>query len=210
MEDILNNECELGPLLLAVKNWIKMEPEVNPLGLQAYNNTYKIEENKGLTEEGYSSDQLMTNVKTEYVDDSYDLISEIKVEEGQVLFDLLPVVKCEAEKDSFDLDRVKKELKLEASADEIEVFDSIADNFEESVSRKCEDILREEDKSTQSSRHILGGSIGVQRPLQFQELKAFHDTPNSEESRTIQNLRLGASYVVCWELAKALKTLVNL
>ncbi|XP_069670370.1 uncharacterized protein [Periplaneta americana] len=115
--------CLRGPLLLAVKNWIKMEPEVNPLGLQAYNNTYKIEENKGLTEEGYSSDQLMTNVKTEYVDDSYDLISEIKVEEGQVLFDLLPVVKCEAEKDSFDLDRVKKELKLEASADEIEVFD---------------------------------------------------------------------------------------
>ncbi|KAJ4440932.1 hypothetical protein ANN_10781 [Periplaneta americana] len=34
---------------------------------------------------------------------------------------------------------------------------------------------------------------GVQRALQFQELKPLHDTPNIEESRTIQSLRLG-----CW------------
>ncbi|KAJ4442625.1 hypothetical protein ANN_04214 [Periplaneta americana] len=49
------------------------------------------------------------------------------------------------------------------------------------------------------------GLPGVQRALQFQELKALHDRPNNEESRTIQSLNLGASYVVCWELAKALK-----
>ncbi|KAJ4429686.1 hypothetical protein ANN_21887 [Periplaneta americana] len=60
------------------------------------------------------------------------------------------------------------------------------------------------------SSHCVFSWQGVQRALQFQELKALHDTPNIEESRTIQNLRLGASYVVCWELAKALKTLVNL
>ncbi|KAJ4446238.1 hypothetical protein ANN_12932 [Periplaneta americana] len=41
--------------------------------------------------------------------------------------------------------------------------------------------------------------------LQFQKLKALHERLNTEESRTIQNLCLGASYVVCWKLAKALK-----
>ncbi|KAJ4426453.1 hypothetical protein ANN_27267 [Periplaneta americana] len=41
---------------------------------------------------------------------------------------------------------------------------------------------------------------GVQRALQLRELKALHERPNTEDSRTIQSLCLGASYVVCWEL----------
>ncbi|KAJ4431303.1 hypothetical protein ANN_19900 [Periplaneta americana] len=46
---------------------------------------------------------------------------------------------------------------------------------------------------------------GVQRALQLQELKELHERPNI----AIQSLCLAASYVVCWELAKALKSFTD-
>ncbi|KAJ4425813.1 hypothetical protein ANN_27439 [Periplaneta americana] len=89
-------ERKKGPLVLVVMDWIKMEPEVDPLGLQPHDNTYKMEENMDSLKERNPSEQLTTNVKTEYVDDSYKFTSEIKVEEGIVPFDSSGM-KCEAE-----------------------------------------------------------------------------------------------------------------
>ncbi|KAJ4450225.1 hypothetical protein ANN_01632 [Periplaneta americana] len=39
----------------------------------------------------------------------------------------------------------------------------------------------------------FGPFVGMQRTLQLQELKALHERPNIEESRTIQSLCFGAS-----------------
>ncbi|KAJ4427219.1 hypothetical protein ANN_24836 [Periplaneta americana] len=70
----------------------------------------------------------------------------------------------------------------------------------------------EEFVSATYSTSLHSSEQGLQRALQLQELKALHERSNTEESRRIQSLCLGASYVVRWELAKALKpfTDVNL
>ncbi|XP_069670142.1 uncharacterized protein [Periplaneta americana] len=66
-----------------------METEIHWMGLQPYGDAYKIAENTTLSEEG---NLLDLQVKTEYVDYSYDLKSEIKVEENPVPVSF-PVVK---------------------------------------------------------------------------------------------------------------------
>ncbi|XP_069670439.1 oocyte zinc finger protein XlCOF6.1-like isoform X3 [Periplaneta americana] len=133
-------------------DWIKMEPEVDPLGLQPHDNTYKTEENKDSLKEDNSSEQHTTKVKTDYMDDTYKFSSEIKVEEGRVPFNSSGV-KCEAEEDSFDLDRVKEEVKVEVPAEEVEVLtEGIADNFEKSEPSESDEIPRDEDKLTHYRR----------------------------------------------------------
>ncbi|XP_069673225.1 uncharacterized protein [Periplaneta americana] len=63
---------------------IKMQPEVDPLDLQAYDNTYEIEDNKASSKQGNLSHLEVTSMKTECVDNSYNIKSEIKVEDTSV------------------------------------------------------------------------------------------------------------------------------
>ncbi|KAJ4425674.1 hypothetical protein ANN_27870 [Periplaneta americana] len=70
---------------------IKMEPEVDPLAVQPFDDTIK-EEEKPAPDEGNLLDLHVTRIKEEYMDDSYNHTSEIKSEPNN-----FPVVKCEAE-----------------------------------------------------------------------------------------------------------------
>ncbi|KAJ4425825.1 hypothetical protein ANN_27451 [Periplaneta americana] len=130
-----------------------MEPETDPLGLH-HDHTNKMEENKGLSQQDNSFNLQSTAMKTEYVDHSYDLISEIKVEGSPVSVNF-PV------EDPFDLDRVKEEVKLEVSSEEDEVLtESIADDLEKSMSSLPEGISLEGDKSKQNHSHRVDDSNG--------------------------------------------------
>ncbi|XP_069671892.1 uncharacterized protein [Periplaneta americana] len=74
---------------------IKKEPEVDPLGIESSDDT-DTDEKKPFTEEGNLLDLHVAGIKTECVDDSYDLISEIKVEETAVPTDFVSK-KCKTE-----------------------------------------------------------------------------------------------------------------
>ncbi|XP_069670740.1 uncharacterized protein [Periplaneta americana] len=74
---------------------VKVEIQADPLGLQPYDNTYKTEEEMALLEEGNLSHLEVTAVKTECVDQSYDIKSEIKVEDATPVPISFPVVKTE-------------------------------------------------------------------------------------------------------------------
>ncbi|XP_069673186.1 uncharacterized protein [Periplaneta americana] len=100
---------------------IKMEPEVDPFGLPPHDTTYKTEENKALSEERNLLDLEAMDIKTEYVDHSYDITSEIKVEDSTMSISS-PMVKCEVEEDSFDPDRVQQEQKVEVNSEKDEVL----------------------------------------------------------------------------------------
>ncbi|XP_069671810.1 uncharacterized protein [Periplaneta americana] len=58
---------------------IKMEPEVDPLGLQPHDNTHETEENKALSEERNLLNLQVGGTKTECTDHSCDLTSDINV-----------------------------------------------------------------------------------------------------------------------------------
>ncbi|XP_069670434.1 zinc finger protein 501-like [Periplaneta americana] len=138
---------------------IKMEPEVDLLGLPPHDNTWKTEESKVLSEERNLSNLQVGGMKTECVDHSYDLTSEIKVEDTPVPINFpvvksevndtsmhisSPTLKSEVVEDLFDVDRVKQEQKVELSSEEDEVLtESVVGNVEKTISQMG--IDREED-----------------------------------------------------------------
>ncbi|XP_069669606.1 uncharacterized protein [Periplaneta americana] len=98
---------------------IKMEPECDPLAVQASN--ADIEENKLLSEEGNLLDLDVTKIKTESIDHRYDVKSEIQFEETSASVDF-PIVKSEAEEEFCEVDQVKGEIKLEVTTEENDVL----------------------------------------------------------------------------------------
>ncbi|XP_069670402.1 early growth response factor homolog 1-like isoform X8 [Periplaneta americana] len=117
---------------------IKMEPEVDLLGLEPHN-TCEIKENTTLSEEGDLSHLQVPGIKTECLDHSYDLTSE---------------------EDSFDLNRLHEEEKVEISSKEDKVLlDSNASNVKKSRSPECDVISRNEDELTQCCSYNLDSSF---------------------------------------------------
>ncbi|XP_069673028.1 uncharacterized protein [Periplaneta americana] len=100
---------------------IKMEPDADPLALQSHNNTFEIGESNTLSEEGNLSHLEVAGMKTECVENSYDIKTEIKIEDIPVTIDF-PVVNSEVDKDLFDMDRVQPKQKVEVSSEEDEVL----------------------------------------------------------------------------------------
>ncbi|XP_069680781.1 zinc finger protein ZFP2-like isoform X2 [Periplaneta americana] len=74
---------------------IKMEPNVDPLGTYTSDHTDIGEKKSVSLEEGTVLNPPVTGIKVEYLDPSYDLISEVKLEPPESI--MLPVRKCEAE-----------------------------------------------------------------------------------------------------------------
>ncbi|XP_069672796.1 uncharacterized protein [Periplaneta americana] len=89
----------------------KKEPEVDPLAIQTSDNT-DLEEKKSISEEGNLLDLHVAAIKTECVDQDYDLTSEFKVEQISVGTNFIEA-KCKAEEELCDLNTMKDELKLE-------------------------------------------------------------------------------------------------
>ncbi|XP_069690433.1 uncharacterized protein [Periplaneta americana] len=118
---------------------LKMEPEVDPLDLQPYDNTYKIEETNTLSKEGNLLHQEVTGMKTECVDQSYNIKSEIKVEDITPVPGSFPVLKSEVGEQWFDLDTVKEELQLEVTTEENEDFTDRCKAWLEAIGR--EDLM---------------------------------------------------------------------
>ncbi|XP_069670018.1 zinc finger protein 239-like [Periplaneta americana] len=139
-------------------DWIKMEPEVDPLDSQPHDNTYKTEENNDLSEERNLLDLQATGMKTEYVDHSYDLKSQIKDEDSSVP-NIFPVMKCEVEEDLFDLDKVQQEQKEEVSSEGDEVLTESVVDKEKTELPACESIVHEE-KLAQCPSFRLDSTIG--------------------------------------------------
>ncbi|KAJ4425943.1 hypothetical protein ANN_27569 [Periplaneta americana] len=96
---------------------IKMEPEFDPLDLQAHDTKYEIGDNEASSEEGNLSQLEVTGMKTECMDHSYEIKSEIKVEDTPVPISF-SVVKSEVDEDFVDLDRVQQEQKVQVSSEE--------------------------------------------------------------------------------------------
>ncbi|XP_069670867.1 uncharacterized protein [Periplaneta americana] len=124
---------------------IEMKPDVDPLDLQEHDNTYEIGENKASSEiggtalstkliniklpkEGTSSHLKVTWIKTEYVNDGYDVKREIKVEDSPEPTSFA-FMTSEVDEDFFDVDRVQQEQKVEVSSEEGEVFPESCDGF---------------------------------------------------------------------------------
>ncbi|KAJ4425913.1 hypothetical protein ANN_27539 [Periplaneta americana] len=99
--------------------------------------------------EGNLSHMDMTGIKTECVDQSYDIKSEIKVEDIAPVPMSFIVVKSEVDEDLFDVGRVQQKQKVEVSSKEDEVLtESFGDN-EKRVIRECTGIDREKDNLTE-------------------------------------------------------------
>ncbi|XP_069670289.1 gastrula zinc finger protein XlCGF17.1-like isoform X6 [Periplaneta americana] len=126
---------------------IKMEPDVDPLHLQAHGNKYEIEENKASSEEGKVSHLEVTGMKAECMDHSYEIKSEINVDETPLPTSVV-FVKSEVDEDLFDVDGVQQEQKVEVSSEEDEVFpeSTIATNVK-NVSSEFDSILLEENET---------------------------------------------------------------
>ncbi|XP_069670746.1 uncharacterized protein [Periplaneta americana] len=99
-----------------------MEPAVELLGSQLHDNRYEMEGNKALSKEGNLSHLEVSGMKTECVDQSYDIKSEIKVEDATPVPISFPVVKSEVDEDLSDVDRVQQEQEVEVSSEEDEVL----------------------------------------------------------------------------------------
>ncbi|KAJ4425837.1 hypothetical protein ANN_27463 [Periplaneta americana] len=126
---------------------IKMEPDVDPLHLQAHGNKYEIEENKASSEEGKVSHLEVTGMKAECMDHSYEIKSEINVDETPLPTSVV-FVKSEVDEDLFDVDGVQQEQKVEVSSEEDEVFpERIAATNERIVSSKLDGIALEENET---------------------------------------------------------------
>ncbi|XP_069669770.1 zinc finger protein 239-like [Periplaneta americana] len=112
--------------------------------------TYKMEENRASSEEGNLSHLQVTGIKTECVDQSYDIKSEIKVEDITPVPITFPMVKTEVDEEFFDVDGVQHEQKVEIFSEEDEVFtESFVDHDEKRVIRERTGIGREEDNLTE-------------------------------------------------------------
>ncbi|KAJ4426007.1 hypothetical protein ANN_27634 [Periplaneta americana] len=77
---------------------IKIEPEVDPLDLQPHDNRDE-EEKKPLTEEGNFVYLQVDQIKTEYVDHSYDLTPDVQLEESSAAV-TFPATNCKVETSS--------------------------------------------------------------------------------------------------------------
>ncbi|XP_069671291.1 zinc finger protein 239-like [Periplaneta americana] len=129
---------------------IKLEPAVDLLDLQLHDSTYEMEENDPLSQEGNSSHLEVTDMKTECVDQSYDIKSEIKVEDTTPLPISFAMVKTEVDEDLLDVDRVQEEQKVEISSEEDEVLpESFMNHGEKKVIQQRTNIDREEDNLIQ-------------------------------------------------------------
>ncbi|XP_069671868.1 uncharacterized protein [Periplaneta americana] len=106
--------------LRVVMDVIKLEPAVDLLDLQLHDSTWEMEENDPLSEEGNSSHLEVTDMKTECVDQSYDVKPEIKVEDPTLEPFSFAAVKTEVDQDLLDVDRVQQELKAEVSSEDDE------------------------------------------------------------------------------------------
>ncbi|KAJ4425918.1 hypothetical protein ANN_27544 [Periplaneta americana] len=95
MEDSVSSANSLRAHVVMM-DVIKREPDINPLAKET---SYKIdiEERNSISEEGNIYDLHATEIKTEYMDQSYDLKSEVTFEETSVPIDF-PIVKSEAER----------------------------------------------------------------------------------------------------------------
>ncbi|XP_069683090.1 zinc finger protein OZF-like isoform X2 [Periplaneta americana] len=101
---------------------IKTEPEGDPLAVETSDNLEK----KPLPEEVNLLTLHPAQIKEECVDHTYELTSEIPLDKDRVPINFA-FVKCEAEVESTELNKVKQEMKLEATAEEEEIFtESIA------------------------------------------------------------------------------------
>ncbi|XP_069669482.1 uncharacterized protein [Periplaneta americana] len=126
---------------------IKMEPAVDPLDLQIHDSIYEMDENDLLSQQRNLSHLEMTAMKTESVDQSYDIKSEIKVEDDSPETIGFHMVKSEVEEDMFDVDKVKQEQKVEVSSEEDEVLtERIAATSDRIVSSKFDGIAYEENE----------------------------------------------------------------
>ncbi|XP_069672795.1 uncharacterized protein [Periplaneta americana] len=103
----------------------KKEPEVDPLAIQTSDNT-DLEEKKSISEEGNLLDLHVAAIKTECVDQDYDLTSEFKVEQISVGTNFIEA-KCKAEEELCDLNTMKDELKLE----ENEILTNSCDGYDQ-------------------------------------------------------------------------------
>ncbi|KAJ4425980.1 hypothetical protein ANN_27606 [Periplaneta americana] len=93
-------------VLEVVMDEIKLEPGTDPIGIQT-GGIVDIEEKKPLSEEGNLLDLDVTKIKTECLDQGYDVKSEMTFEETAVPI-VFPVLKSEAEEGNLlDLDVTK-------------------------------------------------------------------------------------------------------
>ncbi|XP_069669463.1 uncharacterized protein [Periplaneta americana] len=104
---------------------IKIEPEVDPLDLQPHDNRDE-EEKKPLTEEGNFVYLQVDQIKTEYVDHSYDLTPDVQLEESSAAV-TFPATNCKVEDDSGELDPLK-EPKVEATVEDEEEEEALPDS----------------------------------------------------------------------------------
>ncbi|XP_069670509.1 zinc finger protein 239-like isoform X1 [Periplaneta americana] len=97
---------------------VKMESEVDPLLVQTSDNK-DVAEKKPLSENGNLLDVDLTRVKTEWMEQSYDVRSEMKFEGNPEPFTSV-VVKCEAMEESNSFETVKEELNQDIMSEEDE------------------------------------------------------------------------------------------
>ncbi|XP_069670157.1 zinc finger protein 664-like isoform X3 [Periplaneta americana] len=127
---------------------MKMEREVDPLIIGRSNLTDTVEGNS-LSQEGNLSHMNMTGIKTECVDQGYDIKSEIKVEDIAPVPMSFIVVKSEVDEDLFDVGRVQQKQKVEVSSKEDEVLtESFGDNEKRVIGDRT-GIDREKDNLTE-------------------------------------------------------------
>ncbi|XP_069671027.1 zinc finger protein 664-like isoform X2 [Periplaneta americana] len=133
---------------------IKMEPECDPLAIQA-SGIADIEDKKPSSEEGNSLHLHVSEIKTECMDDRYEVKSEMPLAETAIAFDL-PIVKSEAKEVFCGLDQVKEEVKLEVTAEENEILaESVAATHTSGVTAICENIPQE-DLHTDDKKYDCG------------------------------------------------------
>ncbi|XP_069669875.1 zinc finger protein 695-like isoform X2 [Periplaneta americana] len=138
---------------------IKKEPEVDPLCLRPQDNIYEIGGNNTLSEEWNLSHLEVAAMKTECVDQSYDIKTEIKVEDNTSVPISLPMVKSEVDQELFYLDRVQEEQKVEVSSEGDEVIsESVVHNVKKNVSQEHVRINNEDEKLTQCDNNRPGCS----------------------------------------------------
>ncbi|KAJ4426010.1 hypothetical protein ANN_27637 [Periplaneta americana] len=166
--------------VFVVMDVIKMEPEVDRLDLQPYDNTYKTGENEALPEVSSTKRSRkklpklqVKGMKTECLDHSCDLTSQMNTEDTQVPVSFAvmkcegedslmsgssPVFKSEVEEYAFDLDRFQQAQKVEVSSEEDEVLTESIVDVENSVLQEYTGIDGGEDKWTQCGSHRPDGS----------------------------------------------------
>ncbi|XP_069704659.1 zinc finger protein 664-like [Periplaneta americana] len=134
-------------------DFIKMEPEVDPLAFVTSCNTY-IEEKKPLLEKMNLLDLHVTEIKTESLDQSYNNTSEIGYGETSVPTNF-STEKCDSVEWSCDVDTVKEELKLEVTAEQDEVLtEGIGVLHGDTVSSEFSSVCLEEHISVEQSSDI--------------------------------------------------------